>query len=208
MLHRPFSAVTALIIGTIACRATAQLHVALIDPTDVMSSGFLSDAVPTGDDTSNSAAARVDPSRHSNCAGSHCGCHGRDVCCPRMEEVTEQKSCWTVKCENVCVPAVRFPWEPGGPRLTLFSWRRERGQSAKFGDTCGRCNSCCHNGDDCAHCPTKCGSVRCVSVLEKEEFEVTSTRCKWEMLRLPPCTSPDCLTPAAARAASALDRHP
>lgn len=52
----------------------------------------------------------------------HHGRHGaarRCLCCPRCGEVCkpsverdlEDKTCWEVECETICIPRVRFPWE-------------------------------------------------------------------------------------------------
>ena len=46
------------------------------------------------------------------------GCRGT-VCCPQcqtvcqlnVDEGTEEKSCWQVECEEICVPRVVFPWQ-------------------------------------------------------------------------------------------------
>lgn len=136
----------------------------------------------------------------TNCAngGQAAGCvdcrSGRDACCPTMEEVTEEKSCWNVTCEKVCVPAIRMPWEPGGSRLTLFSWLRRHDNRSH----CGECVADGEIGDDCfgksaGHSyPAKCGAVRCVSVLEADSYEVTTCRCKWEIRRLPSCDANCC----------------
>jgi hypothetical protein len=64
--------------------------------------------------------------------------------------------------------------------LTLFSWLHRPG-----------CSSCCA-ACGCASCecmcgPSICGQVRCVSVLDSKEYEVTKCECKWEIRRLPPC---------------------
>lgn len=113
--------------------------------------------------------------QNGHCA--RCSQHfsGRDVCCPTMEEVTEEKTCWNVKCEKVCIPSVRMPWQPGGSRLTLFNW-------LCLPEAKCRCGSCC---------APRCGTVRCVSVLESDSYEVTSCRCKWEIRRLPSCRDAD-----------------
>ncbi len=120
-------------------------------------------------------------------------CRGRDVCCATVEEATEEKSCWKVKCEKVCVPAVRLPWEPGGSKLTLFSWLRHPakchcGSQATCGEECDGCAGASTAG--C--CAPKCGPVRCVSVLESESYEVKTCRCKWEIRHLPGCCDATC----------------
>jgi hypothetical protein len=107
-----------------------------------------------------------------------------EYCCPTMEEVTEEKSCWNVECETVCIPAFRFPWEPGGSKLTLFSWLDKR-------DDCCRCAGCTTSAarvgreDSTCNCQCTrppCGAVRYARVLEKETFEVTTSKCKWEIV--------------------------
>ena len=124
----------------------------------------------------------------------HCQC-GHDVCCPTMEEVTEEVPCWKVTCEKVCVPAVRLPWENGASKLTLFCWLAP----CKHVDSCGACAECVGRGDGChtcdpfTHCTPKCGAVRCVSVLAPDSFEVTKCQCKWEIRRLPTVCPAECL---------------
>jgi len=116
----------------------------------------------------------------------HCG--GRDVCCATIEEVTEEKSCWNVKCEKVCVPAIRFPWEPGGSPLKFLSSLCRSSKNTACGETvCGdACTDCAVN--PAGHCyPARCGAVRCVSILEADSYEVTTCQCKWEIRRLPSC---------------------
>jgi hypothetical protein len=113
-------------------------------------------------------------------------CCGRDVCCPIVEEVTDEKTCWNVKCEKVCIPAVRLPWEPGGSGLTLFSWLGGYGRHSCGGGVA--CSETCTHGTGPAACyPAKCGKVRCVRILEPDSYEVTSCQCKWEIRRLPCC---------------------
>ena len=126
-----------------------------------------------------------------DCNGCHSVC---EYCCPTMEEAAEEKSCWNVKCEKVCVPAFRLPWQPGGSKLTLFSWLEKREHR--------RCSMACsdganHNGPRDAsggcHCSRPpCGAVRCVRVLEEETVEISTSKCKWEIRPLPGCCSTDC----------------
>jgi hypothetical protein len=128
--------------------------------------------------------------------GARCArcCRGRDVCCPTVEEVTEEKSCWKVKCEKVCVPAVRLPWEPGGSKLTLFSWLNRHRAKCQCGcqATCGEKRDGCAIAATSGCCAPKCGPVRCVSVLESESYEVKTCRCKWEIRHLPGCCDATC----------------
>lgn len=134
--------------------------------------------------------------------GSTCDCNGCcEACCATMEEVIEEGSCWKVRCEKICVPAIRLPWEPGGSGLTLFNCLRNylKGNDcstacAECGATADCCDQCCAR-DVCRECaPRKCGCVRCVRVLEKEKYEVTKCQCKWEIQCLPTCG--DCGTDA------------
>jgi hypothetical protein len=114
------------------------------------------------------------------------------VCCSTTETVTEEKTCWNVKCEKVCVPAIRLPWQPGGSPLTLFSWLKNHDDHCHCGadvvchDPDGRCALACE-----CH-PQRCGKVRCVSVLEPDTYEVEICQCKWEIRRLPPCNGCGC----------------
>lgn len=122
------------------------------------------------------------------CGGGIAGC-ACEVCCPTIEQTTQEKSQWKVECEKVCIPAVRLPWEPGGSKLTLFSWWTPKGHD----EPC-RCAHGIHQPcetADCARCgkprAARCGKVRAVSVLEEESREVTVCKCKWEIRRLPTC---------------------
>lgn len=121
-----------------------------------------------------------------------CGC---EVCWPTVEEVTEEKSCWKVECDKVCVPAVRFPWEPGSSGLTLFSWMRPHGKGC--GQESAACSTSVAGGCDGCFQP-KCGYVRGIHVLTDDSFEVTSCRCTWEIRRLPPCSCANSDSVAAA----------
>jgi hypothetical protein len=123
-----------------------------------------------------------------------CCCRGRDVCCATVEEATEEKSCWKVKCEKVCIPAVRLPWEPGGSNLTLFSWLNKHRAKCECGGqaTCGEEYDGCASPATASCCAPKCGPVRCVSVLESESYEVKTCRCKWEIRHLPGCCGTKC----------------
>jgi hypothetical protein len=60
--------------------------------------------VLAGNVTSTSAARGGD----GRCACPGCG----TVCCPRVERGSEKKHCWEVECEEICVPAIRWPWLP------------------------------------------------------------------------------------------------
>lgn len=52
----------------------------------------------------------VNPVGCRHCRTIPCTCC-EPVCCPKRVEDKEEKSCWKVACEYVCVPGFRFPWE-------------------------------------------------------------------------------------------------
>lgn len=75
------------------------------------------------------------------------------VCAPCAEKVCvtharagkQSKHCWDVECAEVCIPAVRFPWE----------CRKQTG-----------CDDCCVQG-----LLPKCGTVRTVRKLKKVKYD-------------------------------------
>lgn len=71
------------------------------------------------------------------------------VCQLTKEQVTETKHCYDVECKPVCVPPITFPWERGSGK-----------------------------GKGLAT-PKRCGKVKVVRVLVKEEYECTKCKCKW-----------------------------
>lgn len=139
------------------------------------------------------------------CRSANCG-KGRGpdkVCCSTVEEVTEERSCWKIECEEICVPRIVCPWGEGGSGLTLFNCFKNRGGSkagcgdccSSCGDTCGTgcCGNGCGNGDCCGGgcCITpRCGDVRCVRDLASEDYEVTKCKCKWDIKE--GCCGSDC----------------
>ncbi len=109
-------------------------------------------------------------------------CCGK-VCRSTIEEVTEERSCWKVACEEICVPRVVCPWGEGGSGLTIFNWlKKHRGGCGDTCDSCcdGPCGKGSCSGNGCCLSP-RCGDVRCVRVLEREDYEVTECRCKWDL---------------------------
>lgn len=53
----------------------------------------------------------------AQCHGNaRCGCHVqcpqcRSYCKLEIDKDKEEKSCWTVECETICIPPVTFPWQ-------------------------------------------------------------------------------------------------
>ncbi|HEY3392144.1 MAG TPA: hypothetical protein VGK58_05530 [Lacipirellulaceae bacterium] len=173
--------------------APAHLYAAT-PPIEMMEVAEAGDSPDSGEFTCSGCGCALDGDacgHGARCAGC---CHGQDVCCPTTEEVTEEKSCWKVSCEKVCVPAIRLPWEPGGSKLTLFSWLNRHRAKCQ----CGSLATCGEECDECAGaatagcCAPKCGPVRCVSVLESESYEVKTCRCKWEIRQLSGCCEVKC----------------
>jgi len=120
-----------------------------------------------------------------------CACC-RAVCYPTTKQVKEKKNCPIVNCEEVAVPAITLPWEPGGSPLTFFNClRRCVNSSACRGaqDECAAVNCCaaCEEDDGCLCGPTRCGTVRCVHVLSKESVDVTMCKTTWEIADTEPC---------------------
>src|SRR5690606_28597870 len=105
------------------------------------------------------------------------------VCRSTVEEVTEERSCWKVECEEICVPRVVLPWSEGGTGLTIFNWLTHRGK--QYGPCCescsarGRLNDAC----ECRKCSltSRCGDVRCVQMLKTEDYEVKTCKCNWDV---------------------------
>ena len=131
-----------------------------------------------------------------DCVGNRC-CRGRDVCCATVERVKEEKSCYCVDCEKICVPKVVCPWAKGGSGLTLFNCLKSKkcngcGCGQSCGDCCDSCCDTCNNGcGNCCGgcCIPRCGEVKAVRVLDSKDYEVTKCECKWKIRRLPPCGS-------------------
>jgi hypothetical protein len=182
---------TALAVIVLTTTATAQngsVPVQLLPPLPMEADHPLAhpgDGLPAGGD-----AAAYCGSAES------CGCCDR--CVAKIETVKEERSCWNVSCDKVCIPAIRSPWELGGSPLTLFRWPFRKHQN------CG-CPQCAANRPAAGpesllcECVPRCGSSRGVSVLKSEKYEVTECRCKWEIQSAPPCDA-NCGPPAGAAA--------
>lgn len=79
-------------------------------------------------------------------------CCGGPACIGKAEMVDVEKHCWEIETKDICVPAVRFPWERGGSKLTLctlFKFKCDKGC-----DNPGCDELCCDGG--CAAAPS-CG---------------------------------------------------
>lgn len=140
----------------------------------------------------------------ANTAHAACGCGDTadDGCYPKTcvytpEKGTEERHGWCVECKEVCIPEVRCPWEPGGSKLTCFSWLKcFKKAPADCCDTCCDPCSCSDSGgcgtDACCCAKPHCGRVLCVRDLKKEKYEVEVCKWKAEIRRLPPCCCERC----------------
>ena len=97
-------------------------------------------------------------------------CCGGPRCVGKAEMVDVEKHCWKIENEKICVPAVRFPWERGGSKLTLCTLFKSKDNdypgcsNPSCDDSCsGGCSTaptCGCAGNGCATCvPPKCGFV-------------------------------------------------
>ena len=139
-------------------------------------------------------------------------CCGGPRCVGKAEWVDVEEHCWKIECEDICVPAVRFPWEHGGNKLTLFSLFRCKKSCGKSGCTDVSCDGGCSAAptcgcagpcQGCADCvPPKCGFIVKVRDLKKETYETKA--CEYSIELVDPnangcCVQPGCTTPGCAK---------
>ena len=119
------------------------------------------------------AAPQCDGHGCAVCPNCHNGCTFKAEC------GKEEKSCWEVECEEICIPCVVFPWQ---------KWRaRRHGQGAC--DSCtGGCDSC---ADSCGVCSSVNNGVRVKTVkkLKKKSYECPKCKYTWTPSR---CGNGDC----------------
>jgi hypothetical protein len=113
--------------------------------------------------------------------GDSCDLHAK-VTCPRCQQCctldvkseTEEKSCWEVKCEQICIPRVVFPWQ-----------NRKALRHGGCADCSARCDDC---DSGCDACVGKCGKcsvvhngarVRTVRKLHKRTYECPTCKYEW-----------------------------
>ncbi len=113
-------------------------------------------------------------------------CCGGPKCVGKAEMVDVEKHCWKIECDEICVPAVRFPWERGGNKLTLFTLfksKRCHNPGCKASSCDGGCSAaptCGCAGSGCASCvPPRCGFVKSVRDLKKETY--TTKACEYSI---------------------------
>ena len=92
------------------------------------------------------------------------GHHAQGVCCPECKTEPNEKSCYCVECEKICIPAVKFPWEsccvrkPGKVRVVRKLTKKdyECGQKVVWEWPKPEKVPCCTSGHGCA-----CGQAGC-----------------------------------------------
>ncbi len=95
----------------------------------------------------------------------HCP-HCNEKCELKVTKEKEKKTAWDVECKRICIPPVRFPWQPMPKACGCAD-----GGCADV----GCCDSGC--GKSCAH--NKCGHVKTVRVLKKESYECPKCKYTW-----------------------------
>ncbi|MBA2117701.1 hypothetical protein [Bremerella alba] len=102
------------------------------------------------------------------CTPTCCSSYGK-TCSPEVKEIEVAHNCYADKCKDVCIPAVRFPWEDCCTPLKCGKVRSVK-QLTKWEYKCPDCevewnvidNGCYGNG--CAHgngcgCGNNCGGA-------------------------------------------------
>ena len=95
----------------------------------------------------------------------------RSVVCPKcrtccefnVECGKEEKSCWLVECEQICVPRVVFPWQT---------------RKARCRSQAGCCSACSHGCGTCT-CVNNGARVRTVKKLKKHKYECPKCEYEW-----------------------------
>lgn len=96
------------------------------------------------------------------CTPTCCSSYGK-TCSPEVKEIEVAHNCYADKCKDVCIPAVRFPWEDCCSPLRCGKVRSVK-QLTKWEYKCPDCevkwnvvnNGCCGYGNGCG-----CGNNNC-----------------------------------------------
>ncbi|PQO25539.1 hypothetical protein C5Y96_24705 [Blastopirellula marina] len=97
------------------------------------------------------------------CTPTCCSSYGK-TCSPEVKEIEVAHNCYADKCKDVCIPAVRFPWEDCCSPLRCGKVRSVK-QLTKWEYKCPDCevkwnvinNGCCGNGNGCCGNGNGCG---------------------------------------------------
>lgn len=98
------------------------------------------------------------------CTPTCCSSYGKS-CSPEVKEIEVAHNCYADKCKDVCIPAVRFPWEDCCSPLRCGRVRSVK-QLTKWEYKCPDCevkwnvvnDGCCGNGNGCG-----CGGAGCAA---------------------------------------------
>lgn len=94
--------------------------------------------------------------RHGTCAHGDCDGRCEEYASCRVDVSREKvkKHCWEVKCEQICIPPIQFPWQ--------------------------KCHQCGSKSCNCEQ-PTGCGRVITVRRLVRREFECNECKYDWKL---------------------------
>ena len=104
----------------------------------------------------------------SGCCATRCCSYGK-TCSPEIKATEVKHNCYCDTCKDICIPAVRFPWEDCCAPLRC-GYVRSVKQLTKWEYKCASkevkwnvVNSGCYNGNCNGHCNGACGSQACGS---------------------------------------------
>ena len=88
---------------------------------------------------------------HAGYCGTNCPrCHR--YCQLTVVPTTVEKSCWEIECEEICIPAIRFPWEKNcepkcGTVITVKRLKKVTYEcpscKCEWTPVCSTCGNCC-----------------------------------------------------------------
>lgn len=96
------------------------------------------------------AAAAGHRAHHGPCGANCPRCH--KYCQLEIVPTTVEKSCWDIECEEICIPAIRFPWEKCcepkcGTVITVKKLKKVTYECPScecvWTPVCNTCGSCC-----------------------------------------------------------------
>lgn len=119
--------------------------------------GFSSEAIICA---ASGAGARA----HHAKARHHCPRCQATGCELKVEQVDEEKYCWKVECETICIPRVVFPWQKNccDPCVNNGAWTRKVNVLKKHEYTCPACKYS-WTPVDRGCCGVGCGNHGCVA---------------------------------------------
>ena len=164
----------------------------------------------------------------------HGGCNvtcpkcSNSCCVLKAECGEEEKSCFNVECEEICIPRVVFPWQKwmakhrgasscdscGGKGCSTCStvnngaWVKTVRRLKKDSYTCPKCKyewslsegDCCGSGSGCCDAASGCDADLHVPALEPDQQQLpTEAETQAEVFRIPPPSIDTANTPAPIR---------